>query len=423
MMSAVSRVVSFVVAAAIGGLVVAWLTRDPAPEYQSAGHSGFADGPAVFAPPTALAEVTQMPAAERIRLGGYVEARRMVRLSAQAPGRVTYVAGEAGERVSAGQVVVALDDEALQPQYRAAWADLSAQMTGIEDAQTQLYKNLYGPRTPSMGGPGYDAYEQATVPFFNMAQGFFNQMFPGAGASPFGAMPTQTQQQAQRDGAAQSAARAAYEQQVTRLAAAQSRIDGLDAQLRDRRAIAPWQGAILTRHVRVGDIVQPGQPLADIADVDQLDVRIEVPVAQVTNLKIGDQVPVTLNHSNIWAPVAQIYPAASEGQHTVTVKLALPAGVRAAPGMYALAWIAQPGGGSPSQLAPAIPSTAIVRRGSLPVAFAVGPDGRVEMRVLRLGDEQGGNTAVLSGLSAGEKVVAHPSPGLTTGDSLYGHRP
>jgi len=422
MISAVSRVFSFVVAAAIGGLVVAWLLRAPESDYEATGHSAM-PGAAVFSPSTSLAEVTQMPAAERIRLGGYVEPRRTVRLSAQAPGRVAYVAGDAGERVSAGQVVVALDDEALQPQYRAAWADLTAQMTGIEDAQTQLYKKLYGPRTPSMGGPAFDAYEQGTVPFFNMAQGFFNQMMPGMGASPFSARPTQTQQQAQRDGAAMSAARAAYEQQLTRLAAAQSRVDGLDAQLRDRNSIAPWQGAILTRHVRVGDIVQPGQPLADIADVDQLNVRIEVPVAQVANLQIGDQVPVTLNNSNIWAPVAQIYPAASEGQHTVTVKLALPAGADAAPGMYALAWIAQPGGGSPSQLAPAIPSTAIARRGSLPVAFAVGSDGRVEMRVLRLGDEQGGNTAVLSGLRAGERVVAEPSPGLKSGDSLYGVRP
>ena len=123
--------------------------------------------------------------------------------------------------------------------------------------------------------------------------------------------------------------------------------------------------------MRVGDIVQPGQPLADIADVDALDVRLEVPVAQVAQVKLGDSVPVTVNNANIWATVSQIFPAANADQHTVTVKLALPQGAAAAPGMYARAWIAQAGGVGPSTLTPAIPTNAIAYRGSLPVAFVI----------------------------------------------------
>ncbi|MGV6847945.1 MAG: efflux RND transporter periplasmic adaptor subunit [Marinibacterium sp.] len=426
MMSAVIRVLAFVVAAVVGGIIVAYSMRDEDASLRASqgGHgsgsaaSAYAGSPVRQVMSANVVEVTQMPAAERVRLGGYVEPRRVVTLTAQAPGRVSYVAGEAGERVDAGQVVVALDDEALQPQYRAAWANLSSEMSNIDNAQAQLYKQLYGPRTSSgMGGPAFDAYDQMSVPFYNMAQGFFGPVMPGTNA------PIQSQQDAQHDWTAASSARAAYEQQLTRLAAAQSQLDKLDAQLRDRRAIAPWPGVILTKHVRVGDIVQPGQPLADFADVDQLDVRIEVPVTQVSNLNIGDQVPVTVNDTNLWAPVVQIFPSANEGQHTVTVKLGLPPGADAAPGMYVLAWIAQPGGGSPSQLAPAVPTTAIARRGSLPVAFVVKDDGTVEMRVLRVGDIQGSKQAVLSGLSVGERVVDNPSPHLKSGDSLYGQRP
>lgn len=425
MVSTVLKLLTLIAAAAIGGLVVAWFYgREPAVSEETAAHTpSTGTAAAVLVPRVGLVEVTQMPAAERIRLGGYVVPRRTVDLTAQAPGRVTYVAGEAGERVATGQVVVALDDDGLQPQYRAAWADLSAQMAAIQDGQTQLYKQLYGPRTSSFGGPGYDAYERMAVPLYNMAQSFFGGGFPGMGGNGMGGGPLLSQQQSQRDYAAVSAARMAYEQQLTRLAVAQSQVDELDAQLRNRRAVAPWNGAILKRHVRVGDVVQPGQPLAEIAEVDELDVEIEVPVAQLANLRVGDQVPVTLNNANIWAPVAQIYPAANPGQHTVTVKLALPSGTKAAPGMYVLAWIAQPGGGSPTQLSPAVPTTAITRRGSLPVAFAVAADGSVEMRVLRIGDEQGDRTAVLSGLSAGERVVAHPGPDLKSGDPLTGRRP
>lgn len=421
-MSAVYRVMSFAAAGLIGGLVVLMLGGRPATPPASEADAQAAQTQRI-AMRGGLVPVAQMPAAERIRLGGYVETRRDLRLTAQAPGRVVYVAGDEGERVQAGQVVVALDQDALAPQYRAAWADLGAQMAGQQNAQAQLYQNLYGQRTSPMGGPAYDAYERSTVPIYNMAQTFMGSMFPGMGqgaGSPVNGGPMMTQQQSQHDNAATSAARYDYERQLAGLAGAQAHIDQLDAQARDRRAIAPWGGAIMKRYVRVGDMVQPGQPLADLADVDQLDVRIEVPVALVANLKVGDQVPVTLGNSNVWAPVAQIFPAASNDQHTVSVKLALPQGTAAAPGMYALAWIAQPGGGSPSQLTPAIPTSAIVRRGSLPVAFVVNAQGGVEMRVLRLGDAQGTNTAILSGVAPGEMVVADPSPAFRAGSTSDG---
>ncbi|QLQ17948.1 MAG: hypothetical protein HZT43_03430 [Exiguobacterium profundum] len=54
------------------------------------------------------------------------------------------------------------------------------------------------------------------------------------------------------------------------------------------------------------------------------------------------------------------------------------------------------------------------------MAFVLAADGRVEMRVLRLGDQQGDNIAVLSGLKTGEQVVANPAPGLKSGDRLSG---
>lgn len=426
-MSALFRLLSLLAAAAIGGLFVLWFGHGGA-----AGTAGQtpADAPAPSAPPPAafaatardLVAVTEMPAAERIRLGGTVEPQRLVRLTAQAPGRITFVAGDEGTRVGSGEVVVGIDDDALAPQYRAAWADLGQQMAALQNAQTQLYQNLYGPSTSPMGGPGYAAYEQATAPLYNFAQGFA-RMMPGLSGpgSPFSG-PIMTQSQSQHSFAAASAARYDYERQLATLAAAQSRIDTLDAQARDRRAVAPWAGAILARHVRVGDVVQPGQPLADFGDVDNLVIRIDVPVALVANLHPGDPVPVTVGGTNIWAPVAQIFPAADDKAHTVTVKLSVPADSALAPGMFALAWIAQPGGGSPSQLAPAIPTAAIARRGSLPVAFVADPQGKVEMRILRTGDRQGDRTAVLSGLRPGEMVVADPTPALRSGDTL-GARP
>lgn len=360
-----------------------------------------------------LAAVTEMSAARRIRLGGTVEPDRKVRLSAQAPGRVTFVAGEEGDRVGQGQVVVGLDTDTLDARYRAAWAQLGQQMAGLSNARTQLYHNLYGPTTSPMGGTPQAAFDQASVPFYNMFQSFMGGMPGGPNTGPI-----QSQARAQRNYATASAARYEYERQLAALSTAQSEVDALDSQYRDRRATAPWNGVILERHVRVGDEVQPGQPLVEFADVDTLVVRIEVPVALVENLNVGDDVPLTIDGNNIWAPVKQIYPSADPSAHTVPVKLALPYGAPAAPGMYALAWIAQTESGSPAPLSPAVPVTAVTYRGSLPLAFVAGADGRVEMRVLRLGDQQGDRVAVLSGVKPGEMVVVNPSPGLRSGHWL-----
>lgn len=423
MLSKILNFVGLVVAAVIGGAIVAWF----------GGHSAKPErdgrlGPSPIAvPQVPLVEVGRMPAAARVKLGGTVEARNAVRLTAQQPGRVAFVAGREGERMGAGQVVVGLDEDALKPEYRSAWAALAGDMAQQQNAQTQLYHSQYGQRTSPMGGPAYDAYERMFTPFYNMAQGFMGQMFPGmtgGPATPFGSFgPMMTQAQSQRSWPALNNARADYERQTAALVAAQSRIDGLDQRLRDRRAVAPYPSVIVARHVRVGDVVQPGQPLADLADVDQLDVRLEVPTNLVGQLQVGDSVPVTLGETNLWAPVAQIYPTADKAQRTVSVKLALPAGSRAAPGMYALAWIAQAAGNGPSASAPAIPLSAVAQRGSQPLAFVVDGEGRASMRILRLGDVTADRVAVLSGLVPGERVVANPAPNLKSGDYVFGGRP
>lgn len=413
MLSLVKRFVPTFAAAVLGGLTVWALGGSEKPAIPTI----TTPAAALFGAPAAnLAEVTELPAAARLRLGGYVEARNSVHLTAQMPGRVIYVAGQEGEHVSAGQLVVALDDEALRPEYRAAWANLAGEMSDTTNAQTQLYNNIYGRPASPLGGPGYDAYERMAVPFYNMAQSMFGGMMPGtSGASPYGPMMTTEQQR--HSPSAISNARADYERRLAGLAGAQSRIDSLDAKVRDFRAIAPWPAVIVKKYIHAGDVVQPGQPLVDLATPDALNFRIEVPVSQISNLNRGDLVPVSLNGENLWAQVGQIFPVADGAQRTVTVKLALPPGTRAAPGMYGVAWLAQPGGGSPQALAPAVPQAAIAYRGSLPVAYTVNAQGMVEMRILRLGDSQGDRVAVLSGLSKGERVVLNPAPSLKSGEA------
>jgi len=153
----------FLAAALIGGAVVAWMGHSSSTKIdETAKHRAAA---AAIAPSLATTEVGRMPSSARVKLGGAVEPRETIRLSAQAPGRVVFVAAKEGERLGAGQIVVALDDDALAPEYRAAWAGLAGDMAATENARTQLFHSLHGQRTAPMGGPEMDAYERMFTPF------------------------------------------------------------------------------------------------------------------------------------------------------------------------------------------------------------------------------------------------------------------
>lgn len=391
------------------GVLLGWAVKGGGKDEVSPGAKAVVES---AEPPVGMTEVVQQSMVSRMKVGGYVEPAQVVHLTAQGAGKVVYLSGREGQVLQPGQVVVGLDEERQMADYRAAWARLSGDMSEIQNAQVQLRSKLYGPTTSPMGGPAYDAYDRATVPFYNM----FNQAMPF-----FGGAPMQAQSQQQQSYMARNQARADYEKQQAALVAGQSSIDQVEAALRDRRSIAPFQAVILGKHVDLGDTVQPGQVLVDIANVDQLDLRVDVPARMVSELEPNSMIPVVLDGNvTINAMVDQIFPAANENQHTVTVKLALPPGAPAAPGMYATALMPEPH--SPGEIvsAPVIPSSAIVYRGSLPSVFAVGPDGKAELRVIRTGEAHGGRVVVLSGLKVGDRIVTTPTDSMRSGSSLAG---
>ncbi|MGA9395087.1 MAG: efflux RND transporter periplasmic adaptor subunit [Azonexus sp.] len=360
-----------------------------------------------------LTEVMLQRHISRTPLGGYVEPLQVIHLTAQTGGRVVYISGREGASVMAGQIVVGLDEERLISDYQAAWASLSSEMSGIQNAQVQLYNKLYGPATSPMGGPAYEAYDRSTVPFYNAMRG----VVPFMGGGP----PIQTQTDQQRSFSNRSQARSEYERQQATVVASQAKIDAIESMMRDHRSIAPFPAVILTKHVNVGDVVQPGQVLMDIAQTDRLLLKVETPARLVSELRAGMVIPVTVDGiTHLDGLVDQIYPAANKEQHTVTLKILLPPDAPVAPGMFASAVLPEPPMDGMAVELPVIPASAIIYRGSLPSVFVAGRDGRIELRVVRLGEIQGNRAVILSGLKVGEKVVTSPKSNMRSGDPVFG---
>ncbi|HEX6080693.1 MAG TPA: HlyD family efflux transporter periplasmic adaptor subunit [Methylomirabilota bacterium] len=91
--------------------------------------------------------------------------------------------------------------------------------------------------------------------------------------------------------AAQSSAR----QEV---AALEAQVASIDDKLARSRIRSPLGGTVLARYVEAGEFVQAGQPLFKLAALDSLTFRAYVSNAQLTQLKLGQEVTVGVDRGD-----------------------------------------------------------------------------------------------------------------------------
>jgi multidrug efflux pump subunit AcrA (membrane-fusion protein) len=342
--------------------------------------------------------VQQTQGVPHVSLGGTVVPYKEVTLSAQLPGRVNYLAGIEGDTFKEADRLVELDDSELMAKRQAAMAQLANADAQLRNAGVQYNRELWSPKSKSsMGGMGMP--------------NLFDQMFTRPMEDAFG----------ERDQGAERTAdifssRTNIQQAQNTIYRVQAEIRAIDAKLRDAKSLAPFQGVIMKKFVEVGDTVQPGQPLLKYADVEYLQIVVDVPGRLRPGLNEGMMLQAELDVGDREVPVrvAQIFPMADAQRHTVTIKFDLPQGV-SAPGMYAKVLV--PDFNAPARSSPIIPNSAIRYNGSLPGVYVKGEDDKPTLRLIRVGEKLpgGGFTTVLSGLQAGERILRNPPVGISTG--------
>jgi HlyD family secretion protein len=82
------------------------------------------------------------------------------------------------------------------------------------------------------------------------------------------------------------------------VAAVDAQIASLDDRLARSRIRSPLTGTVLTRYVEPGEFVQPGQPLFKLASLDSLTFRAYVAQAQLTALRLGQEVRVGVDRAD-----------------------------------------------------------------------------------------------------------------------------
>jgi multidrug efflux pump subunit AcrA (membrane-fusion protein) len=341
--------------------------------------------------------VQQSRGAPTVSLGGTVIPYKEVTLAAQLPGRVKHLAGIEGDSFSKGTLLVSLDDSELLAKRNSAMAQLANADSQLRAAGVKYSRELWSPQSESSpGGMGLP--------------NLFDQMFTE---------PMESFSGTRRRGVERHADLYSSGVQITQaqnsLVAAQAQIQAIDAKLRDAKSLAPFDGVIMKKFVEVGDTMQPGQPLLVFADVEYLQILVDVPARLRPGLSEGMMLQAQLDVGSQTLPVrvAQIFPMADAQRHTVKVKFDLPQGV-SAPGMYAKVLV--PDFTAPARNYPVIPSSSIRYNGSLPGVYVLEENGKPALRLIRVGENlNGGFTSVLSGLSEGERILRNPGSNVASG--------
>jgi multidrug efflux pump subunit AcrA (membrane-fusion protein) len=333
-------------------------------------------------------------------LGSTVIPYKEVMLTAQIPGAVKFIAGGVGSAYKQGDLIVQIDDAQIIAKRSAVLAQINIAQSALQNAQAQYTREVSSPRSKDIGGmPGFGMPAMfdmfAVRPFADSFMGNYDSK-----------VVRQTDLMNASSGITQAQGN---------LQQAMAQLQEIDSAIKDASSIAPFEGIIMSKNVEVGDTVQPGQPLITYGYIKYKRLQADVPSGLVGNLSVGMTVPAKVDSkTNVNVRVAEIYPIADPSRHTVTVKFDLPLNVSAAPGMYAEIYMPERKKGGSEVLV--IPTTALLTGSSLPSVLVVKPDNTSELRLVRLGTEQGnGKIEVISGLSAGEKIIDHPPAGVPSG--------
>lgn len=301
---------------------------------------------------------------------GTVRASRTAQLSAEITGRVTAINVREGDAVRQGEVLAAIED--LQPQagYEQAQAALTAANHEVAAAESER------------------VLAQAT---FSRLKTLYEKK--SISAHEFDEINARAQSTAARyDAAVAARAQAAAGLQQARVVLDRARIR------------APFDGTIIERRVDPGTLAVPGLPLLAMESNGHYRLEANVNERGIRYVHIGAMVPVSLDSFDgkpLSGKVAQIVPAADPFSHSFVVKVELPSNVNLRSGLYGHMKIAQG-----AKRAIVIPRRAVLEHGQIQIVYAVGEDHIATLRYVTLGMERAEGVEVLSGLGAGDRIVA-----------------
>lgn len=321
-----------------------------------------------------VVKVTRGDIQQDITLSGNIIAlpNEDVKVSALVPGRITALNVAEGDRVTKGEVIATLDDSTYQQQFAQAQAALLQSQANLKNAQQNLTRNqtLFS-RGIAARMDLENAQTQLTV----------------------------AQATEQRDLASEQLAK---------------------LQLERTKILSPLTGVVAKRFASVGEQVDgtAAQPIAEVADIAELDLAGNLPADYLGRIRVGETFPVTSDAQpgkTFTGRVVAIAPAVDPSTNVgaVRIRIANPGGVLKL-GMYLNAQVQV----ETHKNALIIPAEAVYRDESgKPIVYEVS-GGVAKVMGITPGIESKGKAEILDGVKDGDTIILSGGYGLDDGTKV-----
>ncbi|MDS3861461.1 efflux RND transporter periplasmic adaptor subunit [Thermosynechococcaceae cyanobacterium BACA0444] len=352
----------------------------------------------------------------RVTFTGTTRPNQDVVLRAQVEGQVLSLGVDVGDRVAQGQVLARLDAALLRAAVIEAESELAARRSEVVQAQAQVNNARI-------------AVEQARL---NLQQSQsdaarLKQLLAS------GAIAAQTAEQAETTAQTQRQVLASTQAQVQTaqegVAIAQGRVQAQAAIVKQTQARlqyalirSPLNGVVLERLTETGNLVQPGNELLRIGNLNQLRVVVELSEREAADLGVGQSAEITLDaapNETLSGRVSRISPAAEATARLVPVEILIN-NPQQRFGSGQLARVTFQG---ETQARIVVPQSALAGEQEGNVSAKEGQvyvvtNNQVEVRAVELGNRRNGQVEIVTGLNPGERYVVRSGRPLKSGDTV-----
>ena len=300
---------------------------------------------------------------------GKVQAVNSAQLSTRMMGFVANVPVNVGDKVSQGQLLVAINNADLQAKQAQVNASITEANAAFTNAQKdyERFKNLFVENSASQ-----KELDDMTAQF-NMAK--------------------------------------------ARLEGAQQMKNEINAQFAYSNITAPFSGVITRKNVKKGDMANPGQPLVSLESPGNFEVIAMIPETEISAIKNNTKVNVSIKSMNetLTGMVTEVSPSAQQTGGQYLVKIILDkTEVNVRSGMFATVVFPIERKDATTNVV-LIPKAALVTRGQLSGVYTVSQSNTAVLRWLRLGKTMGDQVEVLSGLQVDETYIVNADAKLYNG--------
>ena len=290
---------------------------------------------------------------------GTVKSDQSVTLYPESAGRIQRVLVRSGQKVSAGQVLVELDNSVVQSSLAEIKTQLDLAQT-LYDKQKRLWDQGIGSEVQ-------------------------------------------------------------YLQVKTQLEGLQKRLATAQKQAAMASLRAPFAGTVDELFLKAGEYAAPGMAVARLVSSGGLRLELDVPETYISRLKVGQKIALNFNSIGLQtsASISQVGDFISADSRTFKVNVSLPANSQIKPNMMASAQVVD----YSSKGVITVPSRLILqdsKGANYTYLFVPSKNGlgKVERRDLQLGVSNNDATEVLGGLSLEEQIIDRGIRSVQTGETV-----